>query len=65
MGMYGGWNGFGMLFFAVIIVIPLWKIVTKAGYAGAWALLAFVPFVNIIALWLFAFNKWPGARTDT
>jgi CDP-diglyceride synthetase len=65
MGMHGTWNGFvGMLFFAVIVVIPLWKILTKAGYAGAWALLAFVPVVNLIALWIFAFNKWPIERTD-
>jgi len=46
-------------------VVPCWKIVTKAGYEGAWALLAFVPLVNVITLWLFAFNRWPVERTSS
>jgi hypothetical protein len=64
MGMYGGWHGGGILVAAIIFVVPLWKIVTKAGFQGAWALLALVPLVNIVALWVFAFSKWPTERTN-
>ncbi|MFT4064696.1 hypothetical protein [Paraburkholderia sp.] len=28
---------------ATVEVIPLWMILKKAGYAGAWSLLAFIP----------------------
>ena len=59
MGMDGGWQGWGMIATAIFFVIPLWKIVSKAGYHGAWALLALVPLVNIVALWVFAFSRWP------
>ena len=64
MGMFGGGHGLlGLIIAAVVFVVPTWKIVEKAGYQGPWALLALVPLVNIIALWVFAFSKWPRERT--
>lgn len=44
---------------AVLAVIPAWKIVSKAGYNGAWSLLIFVPLVNLIMMYVFAFSEWP------
>ena len=32
----------GVILTAIVFVIPLWKIVSKAGFHGAWALLALV-----------------------
>jgi len=46
----------------VIYVIPVVKILHKAGYSGWWCLLIFVPLVNIIMLWVFAFASWPNLR---
>ena len=40
-------------------VIPAVKILRKAGYSGWWLLTAFVPFLNVIMLWIFAFARWP------
>ena len=48
---------------AVLAVIPAWKIVSKAGYNGAWSLLIFVPLVNIIMMYVFAFNQWPTEKS--
>jgi hypothetical protein len=48
----------------IVFIVPLWKILTKAGFNGAWSLLTFVPLVNIIALWVFAFSEWPKGRRD-
>ncbi|SDS62980.1 DUF805 domain-containing protein [Pseudomonas oryzae] len=66
MGMYGygEWHGLGMLVVAIVFIVPLWKILTKAGFNGAWSLLMFIPLVNIIALWVFAFSEWPKGRRD-
>lgn len=50
------------LFALIIAVIPCWKIVSKAGYNGAWSLLMFIPLVNLIMLYVFAFNTWPKER---
>lgn len=63
MGMFGGGHGLlGLIVAAVIFVIPTWKIVEKAGYPGPWALLTLVPVLNIVALWVFAFSRWPRDR---
>lgn len=41
-----------------IIVIPFWKIFSKAGFAGALSLLMIVPLVNLIVLYVVAFSEW-------
>lgn len=48
-----------MSIFPIIYIVPVWRIVTKAGYSGAWSLLSFVPVLNVIMLWVFAFSAWP------
>lgn len=52
-----------LLSVTLVYVIPAWKIVSKAGYPGVFCLLAFVPLVNIIMLWVFAFSTWPRDRS--
>jgi hypothetical protein len=56
------WPWGGIVLFGLVFVLPCWQIVRKAGFSGAWALLAFVPLVNVIALWVFAFSRWPVQR---
>jgi hypothetical protein len=31
-----------------------------AGRSRWWTILAFVPLVNLISLWVFAFTRWPS-----
>jgi hypothetical protein len=69
--MYGyGWSGmmgFGpphFLFFAIMVALVVWplgRILSRAGFSPFWSILAFVPVVNLIALWIFAFADWPGS----
>jgi hypothetical protein len=42
-----------------LIIIPYWLIFSKAGWAGAISLVMWIPVVNIIILWVFAFSGWP------
>lgn len=46
----------------VLVGIPSWRILRKAGFNGAWSLLAGVPLANLVALWVFAFVKWPNEK---
>lgn len=61
-------GGLGMrelVIVALIVLVFLWpwsKILRKAGYSGWFCLLAPVPLVNIIALWIFAVADWPSLR---
>lgn len=45
--------------FGIVVVIPIAAILIRVGIHPAWALIAFVPLVNIVALNLVAFSKWP------
>jgi lipopolysaccharide export LptBFGC system permease protein LptF len=59
MWMQGEFHGSGMLVLLIFVIVPIWKIVSKAGYSGAWSLLSVVPVVNLVALWIFAWSRWP------
>ena len=55
--------GFGIIPILIILalaVIPYWKIWSRTGHSGAWALLMLVPLANLISLWVLAFKKWPA-----
>ena len=41
-------------------IVPPIKILGKAGYSGWWVLLLFVPLVNAVMVWVFAFADWPS-----
>ncbi len=59
-----GWggHGIGMLVAFAVLLLPFWRITTKAGYSGFWSLLMFVPFVNLLFLYILAFSRWPALR---
>lgn len=44
----------------MLTILPIWRILSRTGHSGAWALLAFVPVVNWVALYVFAFSRWPA-----
>lgn len=53
---------FLFLIWLLIIGVPLIRVLTKAGYSGWWVILAIIPLVNLISLWVFAFSRWPALR---
>lgn len=60
--------GFGIVNLIVVIVllivvlVPVIKILHRTGHSGWWVLLWFVPIVNLIALWIFAYGRWPAVE---
>jgi uncharacterized membrane protein YhaH (DUF805 family) len=62
MGEFSIWHWvifFVLLFFSIL---PLWKILNKAGFSGWWSLLSLIPVINAVALYVFAFSKWPNRQ---
>ena len=43
----------------LIFFVPIAQIIHKAGYSRLWILVWFVPLLNIVMLWVFAFSRWP------
>jgi hypothetical protein len=48
-----------LLIGGIIIILPLWKVFSKAGYPGALSLGMILPVVNIILLYFLGFSDWP------
>jgi len=47
---------------AVLTVIPFWKLLPRAGISPYVSLLAAIPVVPLVLLWILAFTTWPGDR---
>jgi nitrate reductase NapE component len=50
----------GLMF--IVLAVPLWKIFEKAGFPGAFGLLALLPVLNIIMFYYLAFSEWPALQ---
>jgi uncharacterized membrane protein YhaH (DUF805 family) len=46
------------LSFEMLLVAAMVRILHRTGFSGWWALLVFVPFVNILAFWVFSRARW-------
>ncbi|HRF10455.1 MAG TPA: hypothetical protein PL193_17695 [Xanthobacteraceae bacterium] len=42
-----------------IFGVPLMQLLARTGHSRFWILIALVPLVNIIFLWVWAFKRWP------
>ena len=47
-----------------IVLAPVALILRRAGFSRWWCVLWAIPFVNIIALWVFALVPWPAFSTQ-
>ncbi len=65
--MHDGMSGFGplwMLLISAIVVLPVWRICTKAGYSGWLSLLVLIPVANLVFVYFLGFSEWPSLRGD-
>ena len=44
----------------ILVAVPVARILHRAGRSAWWTILAFVPLLNLIFLWVFAFSRWPA-----
>ena len=49
----------GFLITAVLIVVPFWMILPRAGIPAPVALAAIIPFGAVVLLWVLALRRWP------
>ncbi|WP_207229259.1 hypothetical protein [Ktedonosporobacter rubrisoli] len=59
---------YGLIVLVIIAfaILVFWKILSKAGYNGAWSLLLLIPGVNgvaaLVIMCVLAFGEWPILR---
>ncbi len=44
---------------AVLVLYPIGRILKRLGLSPFWSVLAFIPLVNLAALWALAVAEWP------
>jgi hypothetical protein len=54
----------GVVFGAVLVILPYWKIFSKAGFPGPMSLLMLIPLVSTIMLFVLAFSDWPALKSS-
>ena len=55
----------GAIIALVLIVVPLWRICTRAGFNGALSLLALIPWLGVAIVGaILSFANWPS-KTST
>jgi len=46
----------------VLAGVPVANILHRAGHSRWWTVIAFIPLINLIGLWVFAFSRWPAVE---
>jgi hypothetical protein len=59
MAGYGPAHWITFLVVAVLLLYPIGRILMRIGLSPLWAIVALVPLLNLIGLWLLAFVDWP------
>ncbi|CDN55948.1 Hypothetical protein RG1141_CH36200 [Neorhizobium galegae bv. officinalis bv. officinalis str. HAMBI 1141] len=59
MGSFSIWHWLIVIIWLVVFGWPIAKILRRMGFSGWWAVIAFVPLVNIIGLWVVSVARWP------
>jgi hypothetical protein len=49
---------------ALLVILPFWKIFSKAGYSGWLSLTLLIPFINIVMIFFLAFSEWPVHKQE-
>jgi hypothetical protein len=57
--MFGG-GLFWLIVSAVIWVVPLYRLLPRAGMNANLAFIAVIPIAGLVLLWVLAFSRWPG-----
>jgi hypothetical protein len=59
---FGPWGLIVLLVWVLLVGFPIGRILSRIGWSPWLAILAFIPLVNLIALWILATSKWPIER---
>lgn len=54
------------LLLALVLIIPTWRVCTRAGYSGALSLFHLVPVIgSLIVMAVLAFGTWPNGEASS
>jgi predicted ABC-type exoprotein transport system permease subunit len=59
MGAFSVFHWLIVLVLVVVIAWPITKILGRLGISRWWAILAFLPLINLVGLWILSVVRWP------
>ena len=59
MSYWWPWHWLLFALCVVLVVYPVGRILSRIGLSPIWSVLAFVPGINLLGLWLVALIDWP------
>ncbi|WP_396593986.1 hypothetical protein [Brevundimonas sp. R86498] len=62
MGTFSVWHWAIVGVVLIILGYPVARILKRLGFSRGWVVVAVIPYVNIVGLWVLAFVKWPVER---
>ena len=60
---YGSGHWLMFVIMAALILYPVGRILGRIGLSPFWSVVAMIPFLNLIGLWVLAFTQWPRDGT--
>ena len=55
-----------LLLVGLVLIVPTWRICTRAGFSGALSLFHFVPLIgSLIIMAVLAFSTWPNGEAPS
>jgi hypothetical protein len=65
MGSFSIWHALFVFVSLLLYLVPTVRIIKRAGFSPYWAALCFIPLVNYVALWVFAYSDWPALSNNS
>lgn len=65
--MAAHWSAIHWILFALgvaVIVYPVGRLLRRLGLSPYWSVIALIPMVNVVGLWVLAMSEWPRERND-
>lgn len=48
-----------LLLILLVVLPPVARILRRAGFRRIWCIIAALPILNVVGLWIFALRRWP------
>ncbi len=63
--LFWGFIAIAVVVANLLYIIPIQKILRRAGFSGWWTLLLYGGPFMIVGLWVFAFRNWPAVDKES
>jgi hypothetical protein len=59
MDSWSVWHWTIFVISVALVLYPVGRILGRLGFSPFWSILALIPLVNLVALWVVALSPWP------